>query len=84
MPMPGLFGLVVISLLLGGLAASLFRRPQLTPASMTAAILTGIATPWVSGLFGRPVQSFPSVLLVMLSASMLVVAALAIADRKKK
>ena len=78
MPMPGLFGLVVISLLLGGLAASLFRRPRLTLVGMTGAILAGIATPWASSAVGWPVQSFPAVLAVMLAAALLLVCVLAL------
>jgi hypothetical protein len=76
MPMPGLFGLVVISLLLGGLAASLFRRPRLTLAAMTGAILAGVTTPWAFRAAGWPVQSFHVILAVMLAVALLVACSL--------
>jgi hypothetical protein len=76
--MPGLFGLVVISLLLGGMAASLFRRPRLTLAAMTGSILAGVTTPWAFRAAGWPVQSFHVVLAVMLAVALLVACGLAL------
>lgn len=62
MPLPGLFGLVLISFVLGALAALATRRRRSAFIGMAAALAGGLAAPWLGAQIGWPVTTFWMVL----------------------
>ena len=62
MPLPGLFGLVLISFVLGALAALATGRRRSAFTGTAAALAGGLAAPWLWAQIGWPVTSFWMVL----------------------
>lgn len=62
MPLPGLFGLVLISFVLGALAAVVTGRRRSAFTGTAAALAGGLAAPWIGLQFGWPVTTFWMVL----------------------
>ena len=74
MPQPGLFGLVLISVLLGGLAACLVGRPRGAFVGMVGAVLAGLTTPWAADAAGLTIRSIWALVAAMLLMALLAVA----------
>lgn len=62
MPLPGLFGLVLISFVLGALAALATGRRRSAFTGTTAALAGGLAAPWLWAQIGWPAANFWMVL----------------------
>ena len=62
MPLPGLFGLVLLSFVLGALAAWATGRRRSAFTGTAAALAGGLAAPWLGAQVGWPVLSFWMVL----------------------
>ncbi len=58
MPPPGLFGLMLLSFVLGALAAWATGRRRSAFTGMAAALAGGLAAPWLGAQVGWPVTSF--------------------------
>lgn len=76
MPLPGLFGLVLISFVLGALAAWVTGRRRSAFTGTAAALVGGLAAPWIGTLIGWPAAGFWMVL-VCAAVSALVLTGLA-------
>ena len=62
MPLPGLFGLVLISFIFGALAALATGRRRSAFTGTAAALAGGLAAPWLAVQLGWPVTTFWMVL----------------------
>ena len=62
MPLPGLFGLVLLSFVLGALAAWATGRRRSAFTGTAAALVGGLAAPWIGAQAGWPVAGFWMVL----------------------
>lgn len=62
MPLPGLFGLVLISFVCGAFAALATGRRRSAFTGTAAAFAGGLAAPWLGAQIGWPVTTFWMVL----------------------
>ena len=74
MSQPGLFGLVLMSALIGGLAACLFGRPRGAFAGMIGAVVAGFAAPGMASMIGLTIRSIWELVAVMVLMSLMAVA----------
>ncbi len=82
MPLPGLFGLVLISFVLGAVAALATGRRRSAFTGMAAALAGGLAAPWVGRLLGWPVASFWIVLAAAGASALLLTGLAALLPRR--
>jgi len=74
MSQPGLFGLVLMSALIGGLAACLFGRPRAAFAGMIGAVVAGFAAPGMASVIGLTIRSIWELAAVMVLMALMAVA----------
>lgn len=69
MPLPGLFGLVLLCFICGAAAALVTGRRRSVFTGMAAALAGGLLAPWLASLLGWPLTEFwPLLVVIALSA----------------
>lgn len=82
MPLPGLFGLVLISFVLGALAALATGRRRSAFTGTAAALAGGLAAPWLWAQAGWPTTSFWMVLGAAAASALLFTGFMALLPRR--